>query len=299
MPAASASRRVREGLIRRIAGLPQWARWAASPYPPGHYHSPLPALGGKAAPGNVEQPPEQIPGVDTRREAQLELADEFIDYYRDMPFGEEPKAELRYHLDCRWFAHGDGVALYCMLRHIKPERYLEIGSGWSSACALDTAERFLNGAVEFTFVEPHAERLRSILRPTDNALILQDEGTRLAWKLFSPLQAGDVLFIDSSHVAKYGSEVNSLFLDVLPRLPPGIHIHVHDIFWPFDYPVRWLKKGRAWNEAYLLRAWLCDNPRVRITWFNSYLAATARDRLATAMPAWARDPGSSIWLITS
>lgn len=299
MPAPMTRARMTDGLRRRMSGLSQWARWAATPYPPGHYHSPLPALDVQPLPGEVESPPVSVPGIDLRTDAQLALAERFAGFYGDMPFGEQPREGLRYHLDCTWFAHGDGVALHGMLRHLQPKRYVEIGSGWSSACALDTAELFLDNGVEFTFVEPNPQRLRSVLRPSDNARIIDDAGTQLDWRLFADLQAGDVLFVDSSHVTKYGSEVNRLFLDVFPQLPPGVLIHVHDIFWPFSYPVRWLHKGRAWNEAYLLRAWLCDNPRAQVLWFNSYLAATARAQLAERMPAWGRDPGTSIWIQTA
>jgi hypothetical protein len=278
--------------------LPVWAKWATTPYPPGHYHSPLPDLRPAPLPGEVEDPPSSLPGIDVHTEEQLALAEEFVGFYRDMPFEEEPTDGLRYHLNCTWFAHGDGVALHSMLRKIRPRRYVEVGSGWSSACALDTAELFLDGAVEFSFIEPNPERLRSVLRPSDNARIIEDAGTQLDWRLFADLEPGDVLFVDSSHVTKYGSEVNRLVLDVFPRLPAGVHIHVHDIFWPFSYPVRWLRKGRAWNEAYLLRAWLCDNPRAQIRWFNNYLAMVAREDLGPRMPAWNIDPGTSIWIET-
>ncbi|MEO9140336.1 MAG: class I SAM-dependent methyltransferase [Jatrophihabitans sp.] len=285
------------GLKRRLGGLPDWARWSATPYPPGHYHSPLPDLHVAPIAGEVEDPPATLPGIDLRVDAQRALAQEFFGYYPDMPFEEEPKDGLRYHLDCTWFAHGDATALHCMLRHLKPARYVELGSGWSSACALDTAELFLDNAVEFTFIDPNPERLRSVLRPSDNVRII-DTGAEVDWSMVSQLEAGDVLFIDSSHVSKYGSEVNRLFLDIFPRLPAGVNIHVHDIFWPFSYPVRWLNKGRAWNEAYLLRAWLCDNPRAEITWFNSYLSYAARAEIGPKMPAWDIDPGTSIWIQT-
>lgn len=289
---------ISEGVTRRIGGLPSWARWAVTPYPPGHYHSPLPDMRAAGNLREVEEPPDSVPGVETRLDEQLALLDEFAGFYREMPFGEDPAPGLRYHLACRWFAHGDGVALYAMLRHIKPRHYVEVGSGWSSACALDTSDRFLDDSVEFTFIEPNPQRLRSLLRPGDSAQII-DDGRELAFDLFAGLTAGDILFVDSSHVTKYGSEVNRLLLDVFPRLPAGVHIHVHDIFWPFSYPIGWLRKGRAWNEAYLLRAWLCDNPRAGITWFNNYLRYAALDRVAARLPAWSRDPGTSIWIETT
>jgi hypothetical protein len=117
--------------------------------------------------------------------------------------------------------------------------------------------------------------------------------------VFDILGAGDILFIDSSHVSRIGSDVNQLFLDVFPRLPPGVHIHIHDIFYPFEYPQRWLQRGRAWNEAYLLRAYLAGNPSIRITWFNDYLKQCHGPAVAAQLPGWAPETGSSIWLETT
>jgi hypothetical protein len=78
-------------------------------------------------------------------------------------------------------------------------------------------------------------------------------------EIFARLKANDILFIDSSHVAKIGSDVNHLMSEILPILAPGVHIHFHDIFYPFEYPRQWVEEGRAWNEAYLLEAFLSFN----------------------------------------
>lgn len=287
--------RTKDGVRRRIGGLRSWARWSMSPYPPGHYHSPLPDLSAARGEASADET-QTLPGIDVQRAQQFALLAEFARLYDEMPFGQHQQPGLRYWLDCTWFAHGDGVALYSMLRHLAPRRYVEVGSGFSSACALDTAERFLDGAVEFTFIDPNPERLRGLLRPSDRATIIDEPVRHYTIEHFSQLQAGDVLFIDSSHVVKYGSEVNDLFLEVIPQLPVGVHVHIHDIFWPFTYPLRWLERGRAWNEAYLLRGLLCGNPGLKITWFNNYLGQTAHDAVAAGLPAWGRDPGSSIWL---
>jgi hypothetical protein len=116
--------------------------------------------------------------------------------------------------------------------------------------------------------------------------------------VFAELEAGDVLFIDSTHVSKVGSDVNFLFLDVLPRLPPGVHVHVHDVFYPFEYPREWVLGGSGWNEAYLLRGLLTHNPRLRIELWNSFLASGHRTELEALMPRWVPDGCSSLWLVT-
>src|SRR5690606_15533283 len=99
-----------------------------------------------------------------------------------------------------------------------------------------------------------------------------------------------------SHVAKAGSDVLHLFFKVLPRLRPGVWIHIHDIFYPFDYPKEWIQEGRAWNEAYLLRAFLSFNPSFKVRLWNDQLRRLASGSTVAVHPDWAQDPGGSIWL---
>ena len=152
----------------------------------------------------------------------------------------------------------DGLVLFGMLVTIKPKRYVEIGSGWSSALVLDTRQRLLDRDLECTFVEPYPERLHGLLRPEDHdsVTIIERPLQDVDPALFDVLDPGDVLFIDSSHVSKVGSDVNLLLFDVLPRVPAGVWVHVHDIGYPFEYPREWIYEGRAWNEAYLLHVLL-------------------------------------------
>src|SRR5579875_3290667 len=119
MAARMTASRFLDGVRNRVGGLPSWARWATAPYPPGHYHSPLPVRNPRIASDPVKSPPQDLPGIDVHRAEQLALAERFATYYREMPFGEQPKPGVRYYLDCGWFAHGDGVALYGMLRHLQ------------------------------------------------------------------------------------------------------------------------------------------------------------------------------------
>ena len=107
------------------------------------------------------------------------------------------------------------------------------------------------------------------------------------------MAAGDILIIDSSHVAKTGSDVNYLYFDVLPRLVPGVLVHVHDIGFPFEYPRSWVAEGRSWNEAYLLRAFLTFNSDYRIELWNGCLHALHDDAFAQCPPVRG---GSQIWL---
>jgi hypothetical protein len=116
---------------------------------------------------------------------------------------------------------------------------------------------------------------------------------------FTQLEAGDILFIDSSHVSKTGSDVNFLFFEVLPLLKPGVIVHVHDIFLPDDYPRPWvIDDNRSWNEQYVLRALLMYSTRFRVL-FGCAHAATAHSE--AVIRALARSDGcgmggGSLWL---
>jgi hypothetical protein len=114
-------------------------------------------------------------------------------------------------------------------------------------------------------------------------------------EVFAALEAGDVLFVDSTHVVKAGSDVNHLILEVLPRLAEGVWIHLHDIFYPFEYPPAWVREGRAWQEAYLLRAFLTFNPRFAIRWFQDFLWQHHGEAMRR-LPGVAVNPGGNIWL---
>ena len=116
------------------------------------------------------------------------------------------------------------------------------------------------------------------------------------WMSLRRSNANDLLFIDSTHVAKTGSDVNTIFFDILPSLAAGVCVHFHDIYYPFEYPKEWVRQGRAWNEAYMLRAFLQYNPTFRICFFNSYIAAFHRHLLKESMYPYALQPGSSLWL---
>ena len=113
------------------------------------------------------------------------------------------------------------------------------------------------------------------------------------------LEAGDFLFVDSSHVSKTGSDVNFIFFEVLPRLKPGVIIHFHDVFTPMEYPRSWVMKPGAWfgfNEIYILRAFLMYNPEFEIIMFNTFLEEHHEEWFRKNMPLCLENKGGSIWL---
>lgn len=255
-----------------LKNLPIFAK-----YPPGHFYSPV------VTPEEVRRywhpgwGVREAPGVDMREEAQLELVRELAGWYGDFDFPRERSDQGRYFLENRQFTNSDAVTLFCMLRRLEPRRIVEVGSGFSSALMVDTLERHPWPLESLTLIEPYPDRLYSLLRPSDRddprIHIVEDVVQEAEMEPFAALEAGDLLFIDSSHVARMGSDVLHLFFQVLPQLARGVVVHVHDIFSGFEYPRRWLEEGRSWNEAYLLRAFLQYNSQFRIVLFTSFLEA--------------------------
>ncbi|CAN5350753.1 class I SAM-dependent methyltransferase [soil metagenome] len=275
--------------------------------PPGHFYSSIPDYDELRNRGShFNQNVKELPGIELREKQQLELIEKSAKFYRELPWQDNAKnSPLRYNFDNIYFSYGDVVTLYCMLRNFRPGRIIEIGSGYSSAAMLDVNELFFNDEIQFTFIEPCPDRLRSLVRDVDlnrnDLLEMPVQDTAIS--NFSKLEEGDFLFVDSSHVTKTGSDINHLIHHILPHLKSGVIIHFHDILWPFEYPKKWFKAGRAWNEVYLLRAFLQFNPTFEILFFNSFLEHHHRKRLREKLPLMLRQPlakmtfgNSSLWL---
>ena len=268
--------------------------------PAGHFYSPLPSLDEvkRDALRLFGSPPGNLPGIDLNERAQLALLEEITRYYRDLPFPAERSTARRYFYDNPSYSYSDAIFLYGMIRHAAPKRIVEVGSGHSSCVMVDTDELFLGGRVDFTFIDPYPDRLRSLLRPEDlgRVRILAQRVQDVGLEPFLALESSDILFIDSSHVVKIGSDVNHLLTEILPRLRPGVYVHVHDVFYPFEYPEEWVAEGRAWNETYALRAFLTFNQAYEIVLFNTYLERFHREIFARDMPLCLKNEGGSIWL---
>jgi predicted O-methyltransferase YrrM len=273
--------------------------------PPGHPYSPIPSDSDRArAVARSEQGRRRIPGVELRDDQQWALLAELRDDYPQTARWLGSGRPRRYALDNTWFTGSDAVCLALMLRRLRPRRLVEVGSGYSSALALDVDETFLDGRIRFTFIDPEVERLRSLLVAGDVAgaeargVVIESEVQDVPLAVFQELGDGDVLAIDSSHVARAGSDVTHLLFEVLPSLAPGVLIHVHDIFHPFEYPRRWLAAGTALNEAYALHALLQSNDRLALVLWNHYLIRFHRDWFAENLPLVLSAPFETggIWL---
>jgi len=268
--------------------------------PPGHFYSPIPDLAEVRAQEHkiFDRSVRTLDGIDLRRAEQESLLAELKPYYDEQPFTSHAKPGLRYYFDNQYFSYSDAIYLYCLIRRRRPSRIIEVGSGYSSCVILDTNDLFFDGSINCTHIEPFPDSLHQLVGPeTVERLNLRHSKLQdVPLDLFDELQANDILFVDSTHVAKVGSDVNRLFFDVLPRLRPGVLIHIHDIFFPFEYRQDWLEEGRAWNETYLLRAFLQYNQSFRILLFGAYVAITSREWLRQNMPLCLENTGGSIWL---
>jgi len=266
--------------------------------PAGHFYSPMPSAEDIARNARLDTITRAIPGIDLRESDQLVLLQSMIGLYREQPFSAQPQPGFRYCFENPAYSYSDAIFLYCMLRHLRPRRVIEIGSGYSSCVMLDTSERFLRPQPSLAFIEPYPQLLASLLRPSESEQLtilpvrLQD----VELDRFQALEANDILFVDSTHVSKVGSDVNRLIFEILPALQPGVHVHFHDIFYPFEYPQAWLEEGRAWNEVYILRAFLQYNSAFRVVLMNTFMEHFHAEFFEKHMPLCLKNPGGSLWI---
>lgn len=266
--------------------------------PAGHFYSAIPSADDRLrALANYQAAPSALPGIDLGIERQWALLEELRPLLESGGLADEPAGGRRYGFTNPSFGPGDAVVLQALMRHLRPRRIVEVGSGHSSALMLDVDEFHLGRSIDFTFLEPYPDLLKSLMKPGDPTWAIRPQIVQEAdLGVFRTLEPNDLLFIDSTHVLKAGSDVCHLLFEVLPALVPGVVIHIHDIFWPFGYPTTWLDEGRAWNEAYALRAFLQYNRCFSILLFANYLVHRDRGWFERHAPTVLRNVGGSLWL---
>lgn len=265
---------------------------------PGHFYSPV-VDGKMLEPREAEiwKAQDRIEGIDLNMEEQFTLVKSFSTYYPELPYLPEKGLNTRYYFDNDYYTHNDGITLYSMIHHLNPKKIIEIGSGFSSAIMLDTNEHCLKGSVRLCFIDPYPERLKGLMNEQDqlNAELIAQDVQAVPMKIYRELEAGDILFIDSSHVVKTGSDLHHILFNILPILKPGVFIHFHDIFFPFEYPKAWVMAGRNWNENYVLLAFLMYNEKFRIRLFSDYLYKKHSD-IYRDLPLAYNVQGTSLWI---
>jgi hypothetical protein len=257
---------------------------------PVHFYEPVPDT--RTLKDDLWSKPSKMVGVDLNESRQLELLSEF---------GTRFKSEYE-HLH-PWARVPDWGVLYCMVRHFEPRRIIEIGSGFStevSAMAILKNREEAGMQANLIAVEPFPGQklidgfpgLSELKRMPVQDVPLDE---------FERLGENDILFIDSSHMLKTGSDVQYEFLEIIPRLANGVIVHVHDIFFPFEYPRSWpMEDAKFWNEAYVLQAFLAFNSAFEVLWSSSYLHHYHPDALHRAFsqydPQTIQGSPSSLWM---
>lgn len=263
---------------------------------PVHFYSPIPDTR-RLEPLPWQRRSEMV-GVDMNIDRQLDLVSrvfpQFAGECMDIP-PESSGIETDFYFNNNMFEGTDALVLYCMVRHFRPRRVLEAGSGYSSLITLKAAAR--NGDVRLTCYDPHPPKwLPRVIVPPHR--LYQKALQNIALDEILSLKRNDILFVDTTHVARYGSDVSFLFREVLPRLAPGVVVHLHDIFLPGDYPSHWLRdKGFFFNEQYLLHCFLAFNDSFEVLCCNSLLGADHLEMLKSTFPNsspwWG---GGSFWM---
>ena len=273
--------RVAHHLLFRLQSRPRLSdRWGYH-IRPIHYYEPIPDFRSIT----VEQITRrrEFPAIDFRWNDQLALLNELTAYRDEL-------RTLEFNFNNGYFSGFDAAVYYSLIRYLKPQKIIEIGGGYSTQLANKALTS--NGSGSLTCIEPYPERLNGAGPSVE---LVQKRVEEIDLALFSRLNTNDILFIDSSHTVKFGSDVCYEFLEILPRLAPGVWVHVHDIFFPHDYPAEWLLERRmALNEQYLLEAFLSFNKQFQITLANYWLCL---DRIDETTRLWSTIAGaSSLWM---
>src|SRR5262245_34414493 len=253
-----------------------------------HFYSPIPDT--RTLPSELWDRRSKTPGVDMRLDSQTQLATELGLRYRsefaEFPFETDGDPQ-HFYLDNGMYGCVDAELLHGLIRRERPKRIVEIGSGFttliaSRALSRNAAEGF-PGAI--TSIEPFP---RAFLAGLPHVTEIRRQPVQeVPLSEFEELASGDILFIDSTHVAKVGSDVCYEFLEIIPRLKPGVLVHVHDIFFPEEYPRQWIMENHYfWNEQYVLQAFLAFNTAFEVIWSGRYMHVTNPEVLERAFPSY-------------
>lgn len=278
--------------------------------PPGHFYSPIPSdqdFQNVYQTDNLEISSNSEFGINFNIEKQLQLL-ETIAIYHDqiLPFPINKKEDYRFYYNNYYYSYPDATVFFCLLNHLKPQKIIDVGGGNSTTLMLDLNDHcFRDQPMDITIIEPYPQRIENLFQNERKLTKIYQKVQDVDLKIFENLKAGDLLFLDTSHVSKLGSEVNYLAFNILPRLQSGVIIHIHEMFYPFEYPPEFYEVGKVWNEIYLWRAFLTHNNDYEIMFHNSFLAKKFPQELKKALPNYfnrgrkdvnVQCEGSSLWL---
>ncbi len=261
-----------------------------------HYYEPT--YRASDLPADIEAE-RSLPGLDFRESQQLALLNGFRWQAELQKIPMEKPAPSSFGYLNGAFESGESEVLYSLIRQLRPGKIIEVGSGESTLMARLAIQK--NGEdddqyrCEHTCIEPYeAPWLES-----SGVRVIRDRVENVSPDLFSSLGANDILFIDSSHVIRPFGDVLDEYQQIIPALAPGVYVHVHDVFTPYDYPAYWLREDRrGWNEQYLLESFLAFNAEFEVVAMLNWLSRHHRPALIKACPTLAKQPDfgpSSFW----
>ncbi len=223
---------------------------------------------------------------------------QFIEAFNYVEKKQETSSDTQYYIQNSQYSWFDARLLFVMLNRLKPQKVIEVGSGFSSLLIADVNHRLLNNAFDFTCIEPFPrDFLRKDIKGLNQVIVEKVQTQDVS--IFETLNQGDILFIDSSHVSKTGSDVNYIVFEILPRLKKGVIIHFHDIYLPYEYPKEWaIDLNRSWNEQYILQAMLMYSSAFRVLFGSNYAFNYYPELVAKALqkPLEKAFGGVSLWI---
>jgi hypothetical protein len=254
-----------------------------------HFYSPVPDLDDLRT-RHVWEKRSELTGLDFRKDRQIQLLRKL-----GGKFGEECNWPAKptddpyaFYSENNSFSFGCAASLYSIIRYYKPRRIIEIGSGNSSRVFSSAVERNLSESklCNYYIVDPYpSEKIEKHLPGLSR--LIKERVELQPPDLFDSLSTNDILFIDSGHTVRTGGDVNFLYLDILPRLAPGVMVHIHDIPMPLEYPEVYFTKPTFrvfWTESYLLQAFMCFNNQFEILLAMNYLMTERLDEFRKAFP---------------
>lgn len=268
-----------------------------------HFYHPVPRY--ESVDPKVFDTAHAMPGVEMDTSAFAARLRVLSPHASECDWPEKAGAPGIYHWSNGNFGYTSALLLHGMLRANRIQRVLEVGGGFSSLvsmAALDANRRDGVADVAFGCVEPFpSDWLRGAISAAKfPAELFAHPAQKAAPALFEQLDENSVLFIDSSHVAKLDSDVNYLFLEMLPRLKPGVWVHVHDVYLPYEYPASHFFGPNKifWNEQYLLQAMLAGNRDFEVVMPGYFVQRQMQDAFKEAFPSYdagRHRPTSSFW----
>lgn len=247
---------------------------------PVHFYSGLPTVGELARNKEHWAARSSLPGIEMDADAQVRFLEEHCLPYQGEYAGlGHYAAAVKTNGDVG-YGEIESQALHGIIRSLAPARVVQVGCGVATHCML-AASRLNETPTAIHCIEPYPNEG---LKGCAEVELVPKPVQAVPPEYFAKLERGDILFVDSTHVVQVGSDVNYIVLEILPRLAPGVLVHFHDIYLPYDYPRRFLEQLAFPLETSLVRAFMINNPAVRVLACMSLLHYDRTDALRRIFP---------------